>query len=139
MASLLLSLIGPVLLRSVLCFHHTAHCLENYLPLPVYCVAVLFLGFSKHWYYECNACGCQSGDAGKGECGEDQLGREIRSPSVLGRPVPERECQLLCFNFCVGLLLIPSLPAAWMKGIIFVFSLWDVVVIEAQVCDHLKA
>lgn len=82
----------------------------------------LVLGFSKPSYYECNACGCQSGNAGKGECGEDQPGGEIRSPSLLGRPVPERECQLLSFNFHIGPLLIPSLPAAWMKGIIFISS-----------------
>lgn len=78
------------------------------LPLPVCCAAILILGFSKFGDYEFPACGCQGGDAGKGECGEDQPSGEIRSWSLLGRPIPERECQLLWFNSCVDPLLFPS-------------------------------
>lgn len=54
---------------------------------------------------ECHACRRQSGDARQGERGEDQPGGEIRPPPLFGRPVPERECQLLAFNFHVGLFL----------------------------------
>lgn len=104
----------------------TAHCLVNYLSLRIYCVALRFLGFSKSGYYECNACRCQSGDAGKGECGEDQLGREIRSSSVPGRPIPERECQLLCFNLSACYLFASCLLPGWKASFLYLASgmLW---------------
>lgn len=81
----------------VFSLHSTLSSPVNWLPPPVLCCG-LVLGFSTPSYYECNACGCQSGDAGKGECGEDQPGGEIRSSSLLGRPVPERECHLYCVS-----------------------------------------
>lgn len=71
--------------------------------------------------YDCDACGCQSSDAGKGERGQDEPGGEICSPSLLGWPVPECECQLLLFNFRDSLLLI-SPSSCCMKVITFFLS-----------------
>lgn len=67
----------------VVSFHSTVQ--SNWLRPPL---------VSTPRYYECPPCGCQSGDAGKGERGEDQPGGAIRSSPLPGGPVPERECQL---------------------------------------------
>lgn len=47
---------------------------------------------------ERQAGGRQGGDAGEGERGENQPGGAIRPPPLPGRPLPERECQLLAGN-----------------------------------------
>lgn len=105
-------------------------CLINQLPSALPCLLCrgLSSGFSRRHRYDRNACGRQSGDARKRERGKDESGGEICSPSLLGGPVPECECQLLHFNF-------PCWSAASMKSFSFNFSPREAVVTEDQVCD----
>lgn len=86
-------------LTHLFCLSQQLPCKSSSSPLPRFLCRGFSSGFSGRRRYERDASGRQSGDAGKGERGEDESRGAICSPSLLGWPVPERECQLLRFSF----------------------------------------